>query len=175
MANLCYTEYFFSGDVEEIESKVTESFEDNPNLSIREMLELLDIEPKDDWNLRGNVIWSERSKDYWQLEIESAWSPCGEAINAICDKYDLDMIFQADERGCIGIWSNDVNHKMFNNTHVIYMEGWDEEWFESAEEALEWINANLKEDGKETIDSLSDAYDLDEISITEIEYGDFTE
>lgn len=178
MANICTTEYRLQGTrILEFWNALLELEHGKP-IRCRDIAHNIlhiedDIIEKCGISLRGEVIYYDMNDEIMTMVINSAWTPLDELMEVICNEYELDYLYMADERGCCGIWSNDINHEVWDWKYVIYSSyGGDEEEFSNEEDAVDWINQELRLRNLKPISHLSDldGEDYEDYSVTEVEY-----
>lgn len=182
MANDCFTMYRLYGDkklAQDIKRVQARHKDEYPNWCKWLATDLLgyseeDIK-QDKIYVRGQIIdiYDDITDDEIMIDTDTAWHPCTQLFDKLAHKYDLDIYWMADERGCVGIWSNDVEHVVWDWEYNVYIEETGaEEYFSSEEDALEFINDYLKDVNHHPITSISQADEIDEIYVTEIEYAE---
>ena len=177
MPNWCYTSYRFNGDEEnlyKLNEDIDKLSEDNKTLFVVDIIDSLKLKVPDGANLRGHIIYN----DVGMIETESAWNPCEDFINALCDKYDLTYLYFAEEPGCIGYWSNDIDNEVFDTKYIVYdCESEEEQRFggpvsdeELKKGILEWLNLGRESRCQSKFKTFEEASGDDNVSITEVEY-----
>lgn len=68
---------------------------------------------------RGDWNSLERVGNVLKLETETAWGPCNETFELVCQKFPtLSYYYQSEEPGMAGYWTNDVEGKYFPDKYI---------------------------------------------------------
>lgn len=172
MPNWCSSAYAIEGDAKEIKSlyELMKGLEEREKPSIENGFGttwlgcLVDALGKD-WNTvhcRGSWSCLEMDGEVLKFFTETAWSPCNETFDLVMEKFpSLRYYFQAEEPG-MGIYeTNDEDGTYFPDRYFLDACTPDEEYlseyFETEEEALEWLEEEVGKPIKtgEDVDALA--------------------
>ena len=172
MPNWCSTAYAIEGDAQEIKSlyELMKKLEDMEKPSVENGFGtawlgcLVDALGKD-WNnvsCRGEWSCLEMEDDTISFCTETAWSPCNEVFDLVCEKFpSLSYYFKAEEPGLEIYETNDEDGTYFPDRYYLDActpeEEYISEYFLNQEEAFKWIE---KKTGK-PIRSAEDVEALD--------------
>lgn len=100
-----------------------------------------------DWNTircRGEWTGRELWENTLRMETETAWAPCLETYDFICEKFpSLTYYFRSEEPGMCDYWTNDTNGIYFPERYLVELctpqEEYYTEYFQTLEEAFEWL------------------------------------
>ena len=172
MPNWCYTDYVIEGDKKELQTlyETLQRLDTKTELKTTSgfggrWLGNLVTELGGDWEkiyCRGSIDWYDMEDDQLKILTETAWGPMTEVFDFITEKFpSLTYYYQAEEPGCELYWSNDTEGLHFYKYVVrLCKDGYDEcEYFETQEEAFEYISKNFNTE----IKSFSDVEHLNEM------------
>lgn len=182
MANNCFTSYRFYGErAEELYNDI-QKVQDNHKDDIPTWCKYVATDilgyteeqiEKGSIYVRGQIFLLDACQDVCSIDTDTAWTPCGQLFRELAEKYELNVYWMADERGCCGIWSNDIDGCVWDWKYVVYdSNSGDEENFADDEQALEWINNRSDKQYSSVTDAMEDDNDF---CITEVEYGEWKE
>ena len=165
MPNWCYTNYAFKGKgLDKFKNSILPildeaSREKGCNYFLGDLLDNYNI-PKDSgvmegYGCRGWINYYEDNGDWLSIDVEDAWGPHTEVFDAILTKFpDVDYVYMAEEPGCEIYINTDTSGDYFDIRYraVFEMDDkdiWEDAWFTTKEEAMEWLNEMAKENGLE--------------------------
>ena len=171
MPNWCTTDYVFEGDKKDLQAlyDTLQSIEKKQELSKTTSfgnlwLGNLITELGGDWEkiyCRGYIYGPRLYDDHLVFSTETAWTPMNEVMDFVCEKLpSLEYLYQSEEPGCDLYWTNDSIGKYFCRYMVrLCKDGYDEcEYFETQEEAFEYISKNFNT----VVKSVADVEELNE-------------
>lgn len=100
-----------------------------------------------DWkkiHCRGEWANVELQGNTLRMETVTAWSPCLETCDFICEKFpSLTYYFRSEEPGMGDYLTNDIDGIYFPERYLVELctpqEEYDTEYFQTLEEAFEWL------------------------------------
>lgn len=133
-------------------------------------------------HVRGDLIDHTIEDSYIRLEFDSAWNPMKEAYDILASRFDLEMVFMAEESGCDLYYNTDENGLYLSTSYKAVLsdrpddgsldelyeaaDGDTDFYFDSEKDMLQWF----REKGKmkaANIAELRELVDSDYISIHE--------
>ena len=161
MPNWCSQDVVAVGDAQEVKSlyELMKELEELPQSRVdngfgkRWMGNLVDAIGADwhDVGCRGS--WSDLQHLEGRLDffVDSAWAPLTEVFDLIEEKFQsVKVYYYAEEPGCGIFCSNDDSGKYFPSRFVVDINledaSFEEEYFETLEDALEWISQKAGEE-----------------------------
>ena len=97
-----------------------------------------------DWNeiaCRGDITSYYKTKDYIQIDMETAWRELHEFRHYVEKKLPgLKIYYIADEPGMCEYYTNDKDYSIFHTRYHLDFEDYDSEYFESLEDLAKWMN-----------------------------------
>lgn len=167
MPNICSTQYVFIGKKENIRRLATDIEKVSKNTSRTDFdrfwcfylaTDLLgeDAETTKMY-LRGEYYVEKVRRKKLLLKTSSAGEPCYELFRRIAEKYDLEHYWMAEETGCMGVWSNDAGHVVWDWEYAVCIDGCINDYFSSHAKALKFAKKQKKEDPSAYIE----IYDID--------------
>lgn len=93
---------------------------------------------------RGDWNSLERVGNVLKLETETAWGPCNETFELVCQKFPtLSYYYQSEEPGMAGYWTNDVEGKYFPDKYIADLRmpdnTWYKKYFPNQAELFKWF------------------------------------
>ena len=159
MPNWCSTAYVVEGDAQEIKSlyELMKNLEDMEKPSVPNgfgttWLGCLVDALETDWNsvdCRGEWSCLKLENDVLKFSTETAWSPCNQVLDLVCEKFpSLGYYFRAEEPG-MGIYiTNDEYGAYFPERYYLDIctleEEYISEYFENLEGVFKWFEDELK-------------------------------
>lgn len=140
MPNWCSTAYVIEGDAQEVKNlyDLMKGLEEREKPSVENGFGtswlgcLVDALGRD-WNkvrCRGNWSNLEMDGDTLKFTTETAWAPCNETFDLVCDKFpSLTYYYQSEEPGMVIYETNDRCGKYFTDKYVVDMCTPDEEYY----------------------------------------------
>lgn len=157
MPNWCNTDYKIFGDKEELDklydtvvelSKMKEPRIEN-GFGILWLGNLVDA-LGGDWltiYCRGQITDWGRDEDCVRLCTETAWAEMGKVRAFLKDKFpSFEIYYISEEPGMCEYYTNDKDGSIFHTKYAVDLEDYDYEYFETIEDAAEWINSIEKLD-----------------------------
>lgn len=93
---------------------------------------------------RGEWDNLEMDDDVLKFTTETAWCPCDETLELVCEKFPtLRYFYQWEEPGMAEYWTNDVQGKYFPDKYIAELctpdNLWDKEYFSDKEALFKWF------------------------------------
>lgn len=140
MPNWCSTAYVIEGDVQEVKNlyELMKGLEEREKPSVENgfgtsWLGCLVDALGSDWDkVRCRGDWSnlEMDGDTLKFTTETAWAPCNETFDLVCDKFpSLTYYYQSEEPGMVIYETNDRCGKYFTDKYVVDMCTPDKEYY----------------------------------------------
>lgn len=173
MPNWCSTAYVIEGNVKEVKSlyELMKGLQERKEPSVENgfgisWLGCLVDELGGDWNktyCRGDWRNLEMNGDNLQFTTETAWSPCNEVFDLVCEKFpSLHYYYQAEEPGCVFYQTNDSEGTYFPDRYLVDLCTADDkyyfEYFQDTKTLFDWLG----EIAGKPIQSMEDAETLGE-------------
>lgn len=173
MPNWCSTAYAIEGDAKEVKSlyELMKGLQEQKEPSVENgfgasWLGCLVDALGSDWNktyYRGEWSNLEINGNNLQFTTETAWAPCNEVFDLVCEKFpSLYYYYQAEEPGCVVYQTNDSEGIYFPDRYLVDLCTADDkyyvEYFQDTETLLEWLG----EIAGKPIQSIKDAKTLGE-------------
>lgn len=154
MPNWCSASYAIEGDAEEVKSlyKLMKRLQEQKEPSVpngfgKTWLGCLvnalggdynKIHCRGDWNnleMEGKIL---------KFTTETAWSPCDETFELVCEKFPtLCYFYQSEEPGLAEYWTNDQEGKYFPDKYIADLctpnDKWYKEYFVNQTEIFKWF------------------------------------
>lgn len=157
MPNWCLSYYTIKGDKEEIEelNNLLNALENASEPKVKSDFGntwlgcLVDAIGKDWKSVSCRGLYQCHEIDYEEniitLQTETAWTPCNEVFDALCEKYpSLSYWYQSEEPGCGLFWTNDINQEYYFDKYYIQIEGkgddYSNHYVTSDEELFEYLS-----------------------------------
>ena len=130
MPNWCSTAYVIEGNAKEVKSlyELMKGLQERKEPSVENgfgtsWLGCLVDGLGGDWNktyCRGDWSNLEMNGDNLQFTTETAWSPCNEVFDLVCEKFpSLHYYYQAEEPGCVFYQTNDSEGTYFPDRYLV--------------------------------------------------------
>lgn len=145
MANVCTTEYVARGDRAALDAMLGRLRGCEGDGGLDGLAASLGLDPA--VAARGRAYGVRDCGDALRWTVDSKWTPCGALFDAFAARCGgVRLLWLASEPGCRLYWTNDRDGAEFPwEWHVSLCDGEDgyEEWFETLDDALEFINKRM--------------------------------
>ena len=154
MPNWCCTTYAIEGNAMEVKSlyETMKELQERKEPSVENgfgttWLGCLVDALGGDWNevsCRGDWNSLEMIGDTLRFTTETAWAPCNETFDLVCEKFpSLRYFYQSEEPGMVEYWTNDREGKYFPDRYIadVCTDDGDylTEYFTDMSELFEWL------------------------------------
>lgn len=156
MPNICSTQYVFIGKKENISRLAADIKKVSQNTSRTEFERFwclylaTDLLGEDAQTtkmyVRGEFYVEKVRGKKLLLSTSTAGDPCYTLFRRIAEKYDLEHYWMAEETGCVGIWSNDVGHVIWDWEYAVSIDGCIENYFSSHAKAHRFAEKQKNEE-----------------------------
>ncbi len=186
MANWCYADYTLTGDKQELDA-VYELMHGLETMNLprvengfgNSFLGCLVDALGGDWEntlCRGEWGKLKRLEDRITFYASTAWTPLNEVWDLLCARFPSVRYYYRAEEGGAGLYETNDSDGLFypERYHALYVdeeEDYFEEWFETLDEVLAWVNGQSGKEFKsiQEIDNHYSSSELPYCKISEVE------